>query len=292
MPTPQPHPALPARPVALPTLVGHRGRHAMPPFTVHTAASFAEARRLMTLRRARPLAGGLDLLNGLKTGAGPADIVMLERVAGAATIAIADGDLLLGPMVTHDGFATSPAARARVPALAAVWSEIANLRIRAQGTIAGNLLAGMPAYEAAVLLAAVDASLDSLAPDGTSARFPVAALGTPTGAARPFDHLVTAIRVPCTPLRLAYDRSLRPALSVAVALTTRLRRTVSIVVGGLHPRPIVRRAHVSDLDAPGDLAARLLADLPLATVPFAGSPFYRERMAAVLAARLLAELAR
>ena len=92
-----------------------------------------------------------------------------------------------------------------------------------QGTVAGNLLAGQPSYEGPVLLSALGASLSSWQA-GSAAVASVSELYGQDGSRRfgCFGSLATSIRVPLPPpgvsRRLVYDRSLRPALSVALQL--------------------------------------------------------------------------
>jgi len=300
LPSPAPSAALPA-----PRLAVHRSRHLMAPFRVLRPGSFALARRILDEDpHAVPMAGGLDLVNRMKTGGGPATVVWLGGIAGADAIARAGDELVLGATCRHDQLAQSPLARAAFPDLAAVWASLATIRIRSQGSLVGNLMADVPAYEAAGLLMAIGATVSVLLPGGHAAALPVTALGDAAGAALPLPGLVTAIRIPLPGpermRRLIYDRSLRPALAVALSLdvTAGMIGSARAVLGGCHPRPLVRTLPVDGM-APNALPrdARALAeavfgDLPPPTVPWAGEADYRPRMAPLLLSRLLQAAAR
>lgn len=297
-----PNPALAA---ALPPLAVHRSRHLIPPFVFHRPDSFAEARHLLdTLPDAVVMAGGLDLVNRMKEGRAPAAIIWLGAIPGADRVARRDGELVAGALLRHDQMAQDAEVRAAFPELSALWGALANIRVRSQGTIVGNLLAEVPAYEAAILLMAVEARLDGLAPGGTPFDIMAAALTDGQGGAVPCPGLVTGVRIPLPApgrmRRLVYDRSLRPALSMAVCLDAqngRITRACAVVGGG-HARPILRLLSAEGW-TPADLALRArqvadaaLHDLPAFTAPWTGGPDYRGRIAPVLLARLIEEATR
>ena len=250
-----------------------------------------------------PFAGGLDLVNGMKEGVAPARMMMLSGIAGLDTIrySVSDHAIEIGAMARHDDIATSDVLRAHLPDLASCWDRIANIRIRMQGTVAGNLLAGMPGYEAPVLLSALGASL-SYWWEGSAASAAVSELHGQNGTAR-FSGLVTAVRVPLparVTRRLVYDRSLRPALSVALQLdrTDDVVVSASAVLGGCHDWPVTRDLRLQEMTpsqaarSAEEIAIQAFKDLPPMTVPWFGAQNYRERIAPVLLARLLREVAR
>lgn len=288
----------PVSPEAPPRLVAHRSRHRIAPFRFLRAESFEAADLLLQATPgAVPMAGGLDVVNRMKEGVTPPAVVWLGAIPGADAITQEGDELVIGAACRHDQLATSPLVRALLPDLAAVWGRIASSRIRAQGTLVGNVMADVPAYEGPALLAALDARLTVLA-DG---RVETLALADRRQAG---SALVTALRVPLAApggvRRLVYDRTLRPALAVALSLDVVEGQVVTAraVLGAGHARPVVRAVPATGhtlgemAGEAQDLAARAFADLPNFTTPWAGRAAYRRRVAPQLLSRLLKEVAR
>jgi len=160
------------------------------------------------------MAGGIDVVNRMKSGFPVTDLIHLGRIAGLDGIEEFDDGLRLGALVTHDRMATSPLVLARLPALAQTWPDVANIRIRCKATIGGNIIVGDPAYDFALAALAADARLHFLAADG-STRIVSA---TQPGGGLP-DGLLTAIGMRSgSALRLIFDRSLRPIVTLVLGL--------------------------------------------------------------------------
>lgn len=290
----------PVSPEGAPRLVAHRTRHRIAPFRFLRAESFEAADILLRANPgAVPMAGGLDVVNRMKEGETPPAVVWLGAIPGADAITHEGDDLVIGATCRHDQLATSPLVRALLPDLAAAWGRIASSRIRAQGTVVGNVMADVPAYEGPALLAALGARLTVLANDRSET---LALADRQEEGTAPV--LVTALRVPLAApgvvRRLVYDRSLRPALAVALRLDVAEGRVLAAraVLGAGHARPVVRAVPATGrslgemaAQAP-DLAAQAFADLPDFTTPWAGRTAYRRRVAPQLLSRLLKEAAR
>jgi carbon-monoxide dehydrogenase medium subunit len=289
----------------MPPLAVHRSRSLIPDFKLLRPRDLAEARAMLAADAATvPFAGGLDFVNRMKEGVAPATLMMLSGIAGLDTIrySAADHAMEIGAMARHDDVATSETVRAILPDLAACWDRIANIRIRMQGTVAGNVLAGMPGYEGPVLLSALGASL-SYWRNGSLAVAAVSELHGRDGATR-FSGLATGVRMPLPAAgvtrHLVYDRSLRPALSVALQLDRAGNVAISAraVLGGCHDWPVTRELTMQGtamskvIGAADDIAQQAFKDVPPMTVPWFGSPHYRERVAPVVLARLLRGVAR
>ena len=282
-----------------------RTRHRIAPFRLLRPAGFGEARSLLDAwPGAMPVAGGIDLVNQMKEGADPGTLVWLGAIPDADVVRREGGDLLIGACCRHDQIAGDAALQEGFPDLAAAWNRIANSRIRGQGTVAGNLMAQNPGYESAILLSAVAAQLSFLAPGGHGSSAAVCQLGDERGGLRPRPGLVTHLRVrggtPGRPRRLLYDRTLRPALSVALGLDLDGGHILAAraVLGGCHPVPVLRTLPLAGLALPDlegrakDIAREAFADLPPCLVPWRGVAGYRERVGPILLQRLLAEAAR
>ena len=288
----------------MPPLAVHRSRSQIPAFKLLRPRDLAEARAMLVADAATvPFAGGIDLVNRMKEGVAPATLMMLSGIAGldAVRYAVADHAIEIGAMARHDDVATSEIVRAHLPDFAACWDRIANIRIRMQGTVAGNLLAGMPGYEGPVLLSALGASL-SYWRSGAVATAAVSELHGPDGSAR-FSGLVTGVHVPLpvpgVTRHLVYDRSLRPALSIALQVDRADDVVISAraVLGGCHNWPVTRELTMQGaalwkvIGSADDIARHAFKDVPPMTVSWFGKPYYRERVAPVVLARLLREVA-
>ena len=287
----------------MPPLAVHRSRSQIPDFKLLRPRDLAEACAMLVADpKLVPFAGGIDLVNRMKEGTAPARLMMLSGVAGLDTIshAAAHHSLEIGAVVRHDDVATSEVVRTHLPDLGACWDRIANIRIRMQGTVAGNLLAGMPGYEGPVLLSALGASL-SFWRDGVQAVTAVSELRERDGSPG-FSGLATSVRVPLPPpgvtRHLVYDRSLRPALSVALQFDRADDGVIAgrAVLGGCHDWPVTRelvlQGSAKDVSLAEDIAQQTFKDMAPMTVPWFGSPRYRERVAPVVLARLLREAMR
>ena len=267
-----------------------RSRSLIPPLRILRPVSVEEAVAMLGLPDAIAMAGGVEVVAGLKFGGPPRTLVLLRGLAGCMGIDQREEEIRIGALVTHEQVARSPLLRAAVPGLAEAWGSIANIRIRHQGTLAGCLLAGLPQYDAPPALAALDARLVCRVGHET--------IRVPWHAPR---GLVLGIDIPAG-WRFAHERSLRPWLLVsAAARIERGRvRSLRVALGGAH-----RQAMGADLpeawtlDATG-LArhARALAEAWAARLPEPdhlppGTPgaAWRRRAAATLAARLIARLA-
>jgi aerobic carbon-monoxide dehydrogenase medium subunit len=134
----------------------------LPPFSVHRPRSVNEASGLLAELGddAAAYCGGTELLLAMKLGlAGYAHLVDLKRVDGLRGISRHDGSLRIGAAATHHEIEYSPAVRAWCPAMAAMSSRVANLRVRSAGTLGGNLCFADPHSDPATFLVAAGAAM-------------------------------------------------------------------------------------------------------------------------------------
>ena len=114
------------------------------------------------------IAGGTELLQVMKMGL--AQIGTLIDVKGIAELhglrADEDGALTIGAGTTHRVIERSPIVREHLPALAALESEVANIRVRNTGTIGGNLAFAEPHSDPATFLLACNTSVHLVGPRG------------------------------------------------------------------------------------------------------------------------------
>jgi carbon-monoxide dehydrogenase medium subunit len=304
MPDPQETSRFHRKPMA--SLVNHRSRSAISDFSLLRPGSLTEARAMLYAEPgAVAMAGGLDIINRMKNGFAPPTLVALAGLKDFDAIRLSpvQDAIEIGAGTCHDALATSDLVRAQLPDLAHCWGQIANIRIRMQGTVAGNLLASLPGYEGATLLSALDASLSYSSSKSPRTSIKVAEIGDAYEAFFQSRPLVENVTVPLPPprttRRLVYDRSMRPILSVALRLDHAGGRVENAcaVLGGCHLWPFraelpIADLPLSDLDARvDDVSRQAFAHMPAPTVPWFGIAGYRENVAPVLLSRLIREIA-
>jgi carbon-monoxide dehydrogenase medium subunit len=269
-----------------------------PEFRVHRPRSAAEAVAMKTA--AGPgsvyMAGGIDVVNRMKSGLSVTDAIHLGAVAGLDTIEEAEDGLRLGALVTHDRMATSPLVQTRLPALAQTWPDVANIRIRCKGTIGGNIMGGDPAYDFSLAALAANARLHFLTVDGSTRAVSVAE----PGEAMP-NGLLTAVSMPSgTALRLVFDRSLRPIVTVALGFDVVEGRINGgrVAIGCAHATPLTVNLPLDGPLLPGELAHRaerlaqeVAIGLPALLTDHHATSRYRRRMIEVLMRRNLSTAA-
>ncbi|HEU5431812.1 MAG TPA: FAD binding domain-containing protein, partial [Thermomicrobiales bacterium] len=195
----------------------------------------------------------------------------------------------------------SPLVREHLPALAALEANVANVRVRAAGTIGGNLCFAEPHSDPATLLVALDARFTLVSVDGARE---IAAGDFFTGlleTARRPDELLADIQIPAPAAGsgVAYERFKtheRPSASVAsvIQLNDGAVSDCRIVVGSVGPRPVrMRRAEGLLAGAvPSDEliaeAAEAIREEVEPTTDVFESTDYKRQLAATLGRRAIA----
>ena len=279
------------------SLAVHRSRKLIPEFRLHRPNSPAQAVALKAAAGADAvfMAGGIDMVNRMKSGAPVTEVIHLGRLDDLNRIEEREGELLLGALVTHDSLAISPVIRARLPALAQTWPDVANIRIRCKGTIGGNIMAGDPSYDFALAAMAAGAQLHFLSCGDAATVLPAAKdVAKETG-------LLTAIAFPTgSTLRLIFDRSLRPIVSLALGLDFIGGRVAGgrTAIGCGYPALLAIKLPLDEPLPPAELARRaaplaeaVAAGLPEPRRDHDGSSGYRRRMIEVLLRRKLGAVA-
>ena len=229
--------------------------------------------------RARPVAGGTDLLVELDRGARPGvDVLVdLSRIPGLDTIDVGDETIRLGPLTTHNDVVASAACRRWVTPLAQACLEVGAPALRNRATVVGNVVTASPANDTLSALVALGASVELRSATGTRT-MPVAdfVIGFRATALEP-GELVTAVLVP----RLGPTER-----GVFVKLGLRRAQAISV----LHLAAVV---DLADPDAGPDASvveARLAigsAGPTIVTVPtdaIVGRPLDRDAVAEIAAA--------
>jgi aerobic carbon-monoxide dehydrogenase medium subunit len=223
----------------------------LPPFTIERPTGLSEALGLLG-EDSVPYWGGTELLLAMKMGLlRPRSLIDLKGLADLTGVR-RDGDqLVVGAGVTHDDLARSPLVQELAPMLADMESRVGNARVRAQGSIGGNLCFAEPRSDVATVLRALDGSVRLASARGGRVLpigdFVQGAYWT----ARADDEIVVDIRVPLPVPRgvyLKFQITERPA--VAVAAVDRGAAGVRVVVGAVgEVFHSVDAASAADLDA-------------------------------------------
>jgi len=217
-------------------------------------------------------AGGTELLQVMKMGlARFGTLIDLKRLPELRGISLADdGALVIGGGVTHREIERSELVARELPGLVALEAHVANVRVRNQGTLGGNLCFAEPHSDPATFLLACGARVRLQGPDGTR-ELPIDGFVTgPLETARDAGEILVAVIVPgAGPGEgRAYQKVKfreRPAVSVGVRLriapgggTTgaRVVQEAHVSVGSLTDIPLlVAEAGAALAGAPADLAA-------------------------------------
>ena len=110
--------------------------------------------------KAKIYAGGAELLLLLRNGLMEAEVLVdVKKIDRLHRVAATDGALRIGACVTHHELATNPIIREHAPSLAYAESQLANVRVRNQGTLGGNLSFNDPHSDPGAVLLVHDASV-------------------------------------------------------------------------------------------------------------------------------------
>lgn len=242
------------------------------PFELHRATSVEAATRLLDEHGddAVVYGGGTELVLLMKLGfATYGHLVDIKPIAELSGIGLQDGTLRIGAAVTHRAIEQSPIVAAGWPEFISMERGLANIRVRAMGTLGGNLAFADPHSDPAAFLLAADATI-VLGRGKERRRVPVGDFiqGPYTTALEP-GELVVAIEVPALPagagmahLRFAFHE--RPAVTVSslIRIAGGHVAEARVAVGSVGVVPV--RARVSEamlvgLDAGHPEASALVA---------------------------------
>jgi carbon-monoxide dehydrogenase medium subunit len=247
-------------------------------------------------------AGGTELLLAMKLGVLEYEhLIDVKRIAALRGIERRDGELWIGAAVTHRELEVDPEVLRALPALAALERNVANVRVRASGTLAGNLAFAEPHADPPALLIALGARV-ALAGSGGRRELPLedfiaGAYETELGE----DELIEAVIVPLTDVRAVYRKFQvleRPAVGVAAAgrvVGGLFVEAPAVVVGAVDEQPIrvpadaLAGAACDDADALDALAASAREAVDPVD-DLSGSAEYKRHLTGVLARRAVMAL--
>jgi aerobic carbon-monoxide dehydrogenase medium subunit len=117
---------------------------------------------------ARVIAGGTALVIMLKQRLVMPDcLISLQKLQRLDHIDASNGEIHLGALTTHRAVEQSPVIRARVPALAETYHQVATIRIRNVATVGGALAHADPNQDPPVMLIALGARIQLASTAGT-----------------------------------------------------------------------------------------------------------------------------
>ncbi|HWP59195.1 MAG TPA: xanthine dehydrogenase family protein subunit M [Candidatus Acidoferrales bacterium] len=114
------------------------------------------------------VAGGTALIIMMKQRlVRPAALISLRSLRGLNQIAIDDGGLRIGSLVTHRELETNLLTRRRFPLLSDTYRQVATIRIRNMATVGGGLAHADPNQDPPPALIALNASVKVTSADGS-----------------------------------------------------------------------------------------------------------------------------
>ena len=140
----------------------------MKSFEYFEPTTLAEASRLFAEEHAQLLAGGTDLVIGMKAYTEtPQSVISLQKIQGLDTITSdSDGSITIGAMTKVRDVELSDDVQKHHTALAEGASEIGSIQIRNLATIGGNIAHASPAADTVAGLLVADAQVDIASADG------------------------------------------------------------------------------------------------------------------------------
>lgn len=256
----------------------------LPPFRLLRPRSVPEALGWLNYDR-MAYAGGTELLLAMKEGLlRPTHLVDLKGIDELRMVHESEGEVSIGALVSHTQAADHPIVRHRLPGLAKVLQKVGNARVRATGTLAGNLCFAEPRSDVASALIALGSEVEIAAAEDRRRMAVEDFVVGPYATALDPEELLTRILVPVRPGRFVYlkhQTTERPALGVALAVNSH----VSLVVGAVGFSPQVFR-----LDSPADLDAAEIAARVEVVPDLTGSEEYKRNLVEVYLRRAVGSL--
>ena len=256
--------------------------------------------------KGRLYAGGTELLLAMKHDLLRYDhLVDIKTVPGLDKIEAKNSSLSIGGTVTHREIEKSAVVRERLPVLAQMTGHIANVRVRAAGTLGGNICFAEPHSDPATLLLALEAVAKVQGKNGeknlSMSEILVGAYETALAA----DEILTAIEIPLptksqSAAYLKFQTHERPTLGLALLLSLdesgRAITKAAAAVGSVAPRPCRSEKAEALLVGPKDEVERQLYDAAHALADAAdpvddleGSAEYKRHLIGVFLRRAFAQ---
>lgn len=276
----------------------------MQTFAYERPATLAEAVALLEAHGpdARLLAGGTDLVIGLRSGyAKPAVVIDIKRIAELRPGIREDNGLVtIGATTVMADVAANELLRRRFWALAEAAAVVGSVQIRNRATIGGNICNASPAADTAPSLLVYGAVVVAEGPRGTR-RIPISEFPVRSGVtALERGELVTSIELPVPAHRTGAVHVRRTRrrghdlASVTLCCSVDEAGVTRIAYGSVGPRPILAvdaSGVLADPSATDAAKTQVLEELLAGASPskksMRASPEYRLAMLRVLGWRAL-----
>lgn len=211
----------------------------LPPFS-HQRPPTMEAALEAISEDAVPYAGGTELLLAMKAGLLRPDALIDVKRIDRMQLIESDGDpVVIGGSVTHQQARRDAGIRSNLPVLADVLGKVGNPRVRAVGTLGGNLCFAEPKSDVATILIALGAHVALVSREGERHLDVEEFVIGPYTTTRDDGEILTEIRVPLERSRavyMKYQTMERPTVGVAgsVGPDGDVRLVVGAVAGAPH----------------------------------------------------------
>ena len=273
-------------------------------FAIHRPADLREAAEMLDHygENGSLYAGGTELLLAMRHDLlRYAHLIDIKTVAGLDGIERRDGHLHIGAAATHRTIERSAIVREQLPVMAEMAANVANVRVRATGTLGGNLAFAEPHSDPATLLLALGGNARAQGKSGerTLAMDELLAGAYENSLAQ--DEILTGVDVPVPgpSQRTAYLKFQvheRPLLGLALLLELDddggVIREARCAVGCVSPTPCRSATAESLIAGPADSlerriqeAGEALADEAALTDDREGSAEYKRHLIGVLLRR-------
>jgi carbon-monoxide dehydrogenase medium subunit len=267
----------------------------LPDFHLERPGTLTEAVKLLEEHgdEAALYMGGTELLLAMKFGLASASVLVDgKRLAELMRIGTGEAWLTVGAGLTHLQLESDPIIRELLPELARLERTVANFRVRAAGTLGGNLCFAEPHSDPATLLIALGAEVELISRSGIR-RLPLHEfLRGPLQTALAPGEIMTAVLVPIPSpeTRIAFERirlKERPVANVAVMVSSEEARVVVGAVGS-HPTRLTEAEDVLFVNP--EAVDEVCSAVYSGVEPYEdqeGSIEYKRHLASVLARRAL-----
>jgi aerobic carbon-monoxide dehydrogenase medium subunit len=256
-------------------------------------------------------AGGTELLLVMKAGFRHFnELVDVKKIPRLRFIDWQPGTrtLVVGAATTHRDIELSPLVAEHLPILVEMERSVANVRVRTQGTLGGNLCFAEPHSDPATLLLALEASVSLFSRNAGARTIPLHdfILDAFSTDLRP-GEVMTSVQIPAPSgaTGVAYKKFAlheRPTLGVAAAVDLDAEGGVAasrIAIGCVGPKPVrvphaealLERVAADRLQSAGARAAAAAAESVDAIDDLHGSAEYKRHLVEVFVRRAIEEAA-
>jgi carbon-monoxide dehydrogenase medium subunit len=232
-----------------------------------------------------PYAGATELVAAMRMGLlRPEGIVSIRGVPELREIRATSSGLSIGAAATHNDVARSKHVLEQLPLLSQIVENIGNPRVRAAGTIGGNLAFGEPRSDLITILSAVDATVNLKSRRGGRSMPVEEFIVGPYETALDEDELLVGVEVPAEDVEIAtFEKFVGAERPIVAASVVRRLQSWTVTVGAVGEELFVGR--FDDLDAIDPAA---IADVVDVVPDLAGGEAYKRHLAQLAIGRCLA----